>query len=496
VSSSSHRSGANRRTRRPVADRELEEALRRSLDLSLAERLRLFEQLRADLGGDLGVETEADRQIRLRAEALAALRQAATLLGTAEGEAPTIADYNRAAAAHGLGLTSAQIREAFGRWETAKAALVGEPIPPTPFQRAVRRAIGGPREFETYIEAVRLWLASAPISEQPKDYDDWLAQENDRRVPSGLLPLPSYQTLRRATMASWTDILLVARGQKTLVQAQNENLGFDLRSAGPGALIVTNGVAQLLGVTNDGLKNLERRELFPQPITRVGLHKLWLLSDVLAYRDDREFPARERFQMMDAYLSLEQVAETIGRSQNTVRNSAWRQNWRQVPPTVAVVGRVLVWDRAVVEDWLTNRLAPGEREWDPAAEDRSALTADPQVIGYRMRQIRRARGLTQVELAERARMRQSQISKIESTATAAPSLGTVVQLANALGCAVDALLSAGAGDEGLDEVVAKSADGPAALEAETTGPDGARLHGSDARTEQLIRAAEIDPSDT
>jgi transcriptional regulator with XRE-family HTH domain/predicted DNA-binding transcriptional regulator AlpA len=496
VTSSSRRSGANRRTRRPVADRELEEALRRALDLSLAERLRLFEKLRADLAGDLGDETEADRQIRQRAEALAALHQAAELLGTAEGEAPTISDYNRAAAAHGLGVTSAQIREAFGRWETAKAALVGEPIPATPFQRAVRRAIGGPREFETYIEAVRHWLASAPISEQPKDYDEWRAHENDRRVPSGQLPLPSYQTLRRATMASWADILAVARGQKTLVQAQNDNLGFDVASVGPGTLVVTNGVAQLLGVTNDGLKDLERRESFPQPITRVGLHKLWLLSDVLSYRDDLAFPARERFQMMDAYLSLEQVAETIGRSQDAVRNYAWRQDWRQVPPTVEVIGRVLAWDRAVVEDWLTNRLGPGEREWDPAADDRSALTADPQVIGCRLRQIRRVRGLTQVELAELARMRQSQISKIESTATAAPSLGTVVQLANALGCAVDSLLSANGGEGELHEVAAKSASGRAAPEAETTGPNGARLRGRDARTDQPVRAAAIDPSDT
>ena len=60
----------------------------------------------------------------------------------------------------------------------------------------------------------------------------------------------------------------------------------------------------------------------------------------------------------------------------------------------------------------------------------------------RLREIRKHRGITQVQLAEIIGVEQSTISQWE-TGRAQPSLKIAVKIANALGCKVDDLIKEG-----------------------------------------------------
>lgn len=57
-----------------------------------------------------------------------------------------------------------------------------------------------------------------------------------------------------------------------------------------------------------------------------------------------------------------------------------------------------------------------------------------------LRKIRTASGLSQAQLSEKSRVKQSVISDIENEKTKAPRIDTILKLADALGCTVTDLL--------------------------------------------------------
>lgn len=63
-----------------------------------------------------------------------------------------------------------------------------------------------------------------------------------------------------------------------------------------------------------------------------------------------------------------------------------------------------------------------------------------EVLGERVRELRRKRGLTQVEFSERCGVPQSRISAIEN-GSRVPNVETVLRLARALNCKVSTLMS-------------------------------------------------------
>lgn len=63
-----------------------------------------------------------------------------------------------------------------------------------------------------------------------------------------------------------------------------------------------------------------------------------------------------------------------------------------------------------------------------------------ELLGERVRELRKKRRLTQVQLAERCDIPQSRISAIEK-GSHVPNVETVIRLARALGCKVAALMS-------------------------------------------------------
>ena len=63
-----------------------------------------------------------------------------------------------------------------------------------------------------------------------------------------------------------------------------------------------------------------------------------------------------------------------------------------------------------------------------------------ELLGERVRELRKKRGLTQVQLSERCDIPQSRISAIEK-GSHVPNVETVIRLARALGCKVAALVA-------------------------------------------------------
>jgi len=83
-------------------DAEWQAVLRRVLDLAQDDQLRVHAALTENLSGRLGRESEREKQVRLRGEALEAMRAAALHLGLPNGQAPSVQEYKQAARENSL----------------------------------------------------------------------------------------------------------------------------------------------------------------------------------------------------------------------------------------------------------------------------------------------------------------------------------------------------------------------------------------------------------
>ncbi len=68
------------------------------------------------------------------------------------------------------------------------------------------------------------------------------------------------------------------------------------------------------------------------------------------------------------------------------------------------------------------------------------VTRAGELFGERLRELRKKRGMTQVELADKSGVPQNHISTIERGAKL-PTIGTLIRFAAALECKVSALVS-------------------------------------------------------
>lgn len=145
--------------------RQRDNVIERALALPERDMHEVHRVLGEYLGAEGQRESDTNRQRRLRAEALAALRAAAEHLKLPEGRAPTIAEYSRAAAELGLTLSSQQVVRRWRMWREAQRALVGEHTQRTPNSPSSaprpphRRSCRGP------VAGLREWLKTTPSDE-------------------------------------------------------------------------------------------------------------------------------------------------------------------------------------------------------------------------------------------------------------------------------------------------------------------------------------------
>lgn len=80
---------------------------------------------------------------------------------------------------------------------------------------------------------------------------------------------------------------------------------------------------------------------------------------------------------------------------------------------------------------------------DPELQERARLELDARIAGHHLKELRKALGRTQAEIADVLRVSQSRVSQIENGDLDAMSLDTLRAYAAALGGRVDVTISIG-----------------------------------------------------
>jgi hypothetical protein len=322
------------------------------LDLPTRDQLRVFEALREQLSAEFGVELGCDREIHARQEALDALAAAAAHLGLQDGTAPSIPQYRRARKEQpGIGLSHQQIIRAWGRWDAATQAYGGGWTVPSPAQRAARRArLGRRRTHEELLTGVREWLATEPAATARADYEAWARERNERRASDELPVAVTTGHITARLGVGWADVIAAARGDVDLDERADEFRRTSLAAGGP--LVGQAVVARILDTGASMIISYATRSSFPRPVGTVAGHRVWLRTDIEAYRDGKPFPKRGPSSLTIQLLDSSEVAQRLKVSAYWLRNLIHEEHWDRVPRPAGKVSSHYYWRRPDVDKWL------------------------------------------------------------------------------------------------------------------------------------------------
>lgn len=336
-----------------VREEEWQTVLRRVLELAARDQLRVFYALTDHLGGALWQESARVGQVRLRHEALEAMRAAAGHLGLPGGQAPTIPEFKRAARETVLPMTFNGVYGAFeNHWDVATRHFRGERIPATAVQRAARRvSTGRDAKREAPLAGVRLFLSQdpPPAAVRAQDYEAW-AKEFNQSPREGYGRVAEYQQNIAAMLdLPWDLVLEVAAGRKELGQAQAQSLAAALAKAGP--LVGHRLASRILGISS--FSNASKRPGYPNPVVYLGSNsRLWLRAHIEAYAAGRRDFTHASGALAGQYLNSDQLGEEfLGIYDDAVRARVNRQTWDIVPHPAGMSGKHLYWSRKEVERW-------------------------------------------------------------------------------------------------------------------------------------------------
>jgi hypothetical protein len=339
---------------------EREDVMRRVWALPERDRLAIYETLRAYLAQGGAPETDAERQVRLRAEALEAMRRAAEHLGLEEGEALTGPQYDQAEAALGLPKRGRVIR-AYGRWENACGALTGGWVPETPAQRSLRSATSGRRRNAVaHLEGIRHWIEeSGGLSPTVRNYDAYVKAHNGA-IGEGELPVVTSHAVQSAFPGlQWSEIIEGAQTGTDLQTLVQERSRRSLAQVPSGSLVGSKEIAAALGCTPQTVAFRTTRPGFPRPVARIGVKRAWIVDDVVAHAQGKPFSIRRENEMQGQVMDINALAVLLETSAQMVRTWLWRGDMRRIPsPEGGRVGRQYYWLRERVETWLRDRPAP------------------------------------------------------------------------------------------------------------------------------------------
>lgn len=347
------------RTYPPKKYVDWEALLARIFVLPLRDQLRIHQELTKSLGGSLGRETERDRQVRLRYEALEAMRAAAKHLGLPETRAPTIPEYKEAAKQAGLPSHKTVYRAFEENWEIATRFYLGEDVPATAAQRAARRAILGRNrtdEKETALGGVRLFLEQdpPPASTTCDDYVEWAREHNECLSPGEFRVVEGADHIRSVMRTGWERCLAVARDEVTLEEARELALAEQLSEAGP---LIGHHLASWYLSLSPHARHAKRAG-YPQPVVCLAkTNWLWLLADIEAYKRGKRAFAHERGALQDGYIDSHGLGALLDLSSASIKTRLSQEEekmktWERVPKPTGRAGKGLYWERAYAQRWL------------------------------------------------------------------------------------------------------------------------------------------------
>ena len=331
---------------RPREDEELRAVLERALDLRPSDQLRLYEELRDYLGRAAGQSAD-DEKISRQLAALAVLERVRDHLGLASEDAPTMAQFDRAAREMGLGWSAQRVGRAFDGYKQAAAVARGERPRPSAGQEAKRRAtVGRGRSHEEYIAALRIWMDSKPLGDSTRDYDAFVRSYN----PKAAKPLPLSSALKKGLTLYWLDCLRVARREIDYADAVRKDIADrGARTDGPDDLIGIREVGLMLDLKTTNAWNLTRTRGFPPPALTLSGKRIFLRDHVAAYvKGRRQWKERPDF-LRDKYYDSKRVAEMIGMRSALMSK---RRPESQAPRRTGMASGKAYWLAAEVEAWL------------------------------------------------------------------------------------------------------------------------------------------------
>lgn len=336
-----------------AADRpELNTALERFYALSPRDQLAAFELIREYLGAS-APETKHDRELRERAESLAALEKVATQVGLPKGRGPTTTQFKAEAPDVAPEWNVSRVTRLWGRWRFAVDAYEGRRMRATADQIALR--LGEPlRPYseEECLNALRTWLASEPRRATMEHYTRWHIEYNDR-LPAGERRLPSSSTIKNRLQVWFDEALKVARGEVELAEAQRNHAERVSRgrrhdwTRTEHDLVGIQWVARCAGTAVAVAARRTHQAGFPPPALTLGKRRAWLREDVESYYHGEPLSEREANWLQPLYLSSVQAAAMVGRDRG-----ALLLNLDTLPKPAGRVAGELFFLRSEVEQWV------------------------------------------------------------------------------------------------------------------------------------------------
>jgi hypothetical protein len=294
-----------------------------------------------------GVGSEALKELRERAECVAAVKKAAEYLGLADGEAPGVKEYERVRREAGIELSSATIIRRWEVWREVAKAARGERVSLTARQRAqFRAAIKQKQSGEEWLTGVREWLSERPSTRYARDYDAW-AQEHNEQNPK-LPPISLADNVRRSLVLPWNLILKVAERDLSLADAQARELQ-RLKSENDG-FVSSAAVALINGVTQHRTEFIASSEGFPNYVFKMRASYIWHLSDVEAHAKGEPFPERVPGGLQHQILDRPQILRVCDLTPGALSHALSRGN-ATAPRAAGRVRGLHYWFRLSVEAW-------------------------------------------------------------------------------------------------------------------------------------------------
>ncbi len=191
---------------------------------------------------------------------------------------------------------------------------------------------------------------------------DSQAEARQPASPSPTLPHALSGTITTGLGLCWSECLRVARGEVALAEARPKHVRRRTEGGGPDDLVSLAGIRLLFALTPEQAEYLANRSGFPVPVLVVGANRMWIRSDVVAFKEGRPFPAREENELRERYYVASEVAALLGIAEKTLRAATTRK-----PPMTAKVARRALWLKKDVECWLAEEEGrrKQERAWRP-----------------------------------------------------------------------------------------------------------------------------------
>jgi predicted DNA-binding transcriptional regulator AlpA len=329
-------------------DREVAAAVDRVLRLPEEAQCRVLDAISVALRSSLcELPLAVDDEVAERAEALTAIRRAAALLEKNDGIWPTSKEFDGLAGELG-GWTSRRVTRAWGRWKFAIDALDGGRVRLTPAQHAAASKAAGRRgSFDAPIPCVRRWLEAKPLDQAKGSYVEWSRRYNAAAGDGDLLML-SPRSINDILGIPWRETVRVAADVISLANARRSET--DKRTtwtSGPHQFVGSTEICTILGRPRERVYNEMRRHEFPSHVATFGRSRVWLHSDVEAYRDGLPFPIRQPNELRGDYFDVHELAQVLRIQPGSIRHPA-----TATPPITGVVARTTYWLRSDVEEWL------------------------------------------------------------------------------------------------------------------------------------------------